>query len=87
MSVSGLIYIYYVILRNYDVIIFGGAGGARNFFHLKKIFGCFGQFSANMKSLPFKIGLPGEEVLPIWRIGNLRRFPLPSKKKRLAVYI
>jgi len=40
------------------------------FFHQKKIFGCFGQFLANMESLPFKIGLPTEEVLPIWRIGN-----------------
>jgi len=61
------------LLRNYDVIIFGGVGGARTFFPPKKILGCFGEFLANMKSLPFKIGLPGEEVLPIWRIGNLRR--------------
>ena len=41
MSLSGPIFIYYVILRNYDVTFFGGVDGARIFFPPEKIFGLF----------------------------------------------
>jgi hypothetical protein len=52
MSLSGPIFIYYVILRNYDVTIFGGVGGARiifppekNFWLFWAIFGKYGKSS------------------------------------------